>query len=122
MTFGWSLGPAAIYFFGYLLCLPEVLRDAAPGEHQTLRQGWTDFNLLSSFIAALVILFAYAWAILGKLLVCEARPRAAPDFCQLVAAGGVHGSELFCTFQSFSPLCPDAVFRLFLAGSGGLSW
>lgn len=59
IALGWLAGTATIYAFGYLWCLPDVLGGIAPDQSRTLRQRWSDFALLSTFIAILVIAAAY---------------------------------------------------------------
>jgi hypothetical protein len=56
-------GTAAIYGFGYLWCMPDVLGGTARDQSRTLRQRWSDFALLSTFLAVVVIVFAYIWTI-----------------------------------------------------------
>jgi len=60
---GMLAGPATVYAFGYLWCLPDLLSDVSSDASRTLRQRWSDFSLLSTFIALLVIIASYAWAI-----------------------------------------------------------
>jgi len=63
MVLGWFLGPAVIYGFGYLWCLPDALHEIPLDQSRTMRQRWSDFTLLSSFFATIVIVGAYTRAI-----------------------------------------------------------
>src|SRR5690348_9543383 len=63
MVLGWFLGPAIIYAFGYLWCLPDTLHEIHLDESRTMHQRWSDFVLLASFIATLVIVGTYFRAI-----------------------------------------------------------
>jgi hypothetical protein len=63
MAFGPLAGAAIIYAFGYLWCLPDVLGGTAHDQTRTLQQRWSDFALLSVFIALLIIVAAYVRAI-----------------------------------------------------------
>jgi len=56
-------GTATVYGFGYFWCLPDVLGGTSCDALRTLRQRWSDFALLSTFIALCVIEAAYARAI-----------------------------------------------------------
>jgi hypothetical protein len=63
IAFGPLAGAAVIYFFGYLWCLPDALGGTAHDQTRTLQQRWSDFALLSVFIALLIIVAAYVRAI-----------------------------------------------------------
>lgn len=53
--FGAFVGPAVTAAIGYFWCLPEVLGGVSRDEQRTLAQKWSDYSLLSSFIAILVV-------------------------------------------------------------------
>ena len=55
LALGCSAGVATVYAFGYLWCLPEVLGGMTHDQTRNLRQRWSNFALLSTFIGILVI-------------------------------------------------------------------
>jgi hypothetical protein len=63
LMLGCLAGPAVVYAFGYFWCLPDLLRSDSHEPTGTLRQRWSDFSLLSTSIALVVIGIAYVWAI-----------------------------------------------------------
>ncbi|MGC2196856.1 MAG: hypothetical protein WA628_19435 [Terriglobales bacterium] len=54
LALGFLVGPACVYAFGYFWCMPDVLGGTAHDASRNLLQRWTDFALLSAFIALLV--------------------------------------------------------------------
>lgn len=63
LAFGWLFGSAVVYTFGYLWCLPDLLVQSGPEQSRPLRQRWTDFASLSTFLAMLIVVASYARAI-----------------------------------------------------------
>ena len=59
LALGCSAGVATVYAFGYVWCLPDVLGGMTHDQTRNLRQRWSDFALLSTFIGILVIAGAY---------------------------------------------------------------
>ncbi len=104
MVLGWFLGPAIIYGFGYLWCLPDALHEIPLDQSRTMRQRWSDFALLASFFATLVIVGAYTRAIWANYSYVSLPFAVALVIasCWLLAAGAV-ASEKYLSWTM-----PDA--------------
>ncbi|MBZ5682126.1 MAG: hypothetical protein LAO24_18685 [Acidobacteriia bacterium] len=63
IALGSLTGMAIVYAFGYLRCLPDVLGGTIHDDPRTLRQRWSDFALLTTFIALPIIVAGYVRAI-----------------------------------------------------------
>jgi hypothetical protein len=63
LSFGSFVGPAVAYAFAYFWCLPDVLGGTTRIPSKTLLRRWSDFALLATFIALLIINISYIKAI-----------------------------------------------------------
>lgn len=64
-----TIGPAAVYWFGYLHCLPDVLGVPVSDKEGTLLRRWSDFaRLTAAFAASLWIIWSVASLVHSGLL------------------------------------------------------
>jgi len=107
MVFGWFLGPAITYAFGYLWLPPDSLNELPLDQSRSMRQRWSDFVLLATFVAILVIAAAYARAIWRNYSYASVPFAVALVFvsCSLLAACAV-ASEKYLSWTM-----PEAIAR-----------
>jgi len=96
MALGFFVGTALIYAFGYFRCLPDVLGGVAFDVGRNLRQRWSDFALLSTFIGLLIINAAYIRAIWQNFSYVElTRAVAFLVICSWILPASVVASEMY---------------------------